>query len=106
MSNSTERDWRYGVKPRNVALKQEAIPQSPAKKPSGYCKRLKGGHVFELADVTVYNQYGYPQGYQGPVFVMGFTHYKEYRCTGCDKKKMDRVEFTLDRPVEKERLAS
>lgn len=105
MSNSTERDQRYGVKPRNVALTRETLPQLSAKMPHGYCKRLKAVHVFELADVKVYKQHSYLGNYAGPMYLVGLTHYKEYRCTGCGKKRVDREEFKLDQPVERERIA-
>ncbi len=104
--NSKERDQYYGVKPRNVEHKAEELPKSPARKPyPGYCKRLKGEHVFSLFDVKVYPQYCYPGGWGSrECFIKGLIHYKEYRCDACGKKNIVREEFKLDEPVRKERL--
>lgn len=106
MSRSKLRDARYGIQPKNVPLTSESLPATPAKKPSaGYCKRLKGEHVMELAEVKVYKHHSYPYGYPGPLMVSGVTNRKEYRCTGCGKKKMEREVFEFDAPVEARRLA-
>lgn len=105
MSNSTERDWRYGVKPRNVEPKRETLPLTPAKLPGGYCKRLKGEHVYELADVKTYLSFQSIPRFAGPMYLVGWTDYKEYRCTGCGKKRVEREETKLDNPVLGEKIA-
>ena len=99
MSHATERDWRNGPKPRNVELTREDLPQLPARLKADYCKRLKGAHVYELANVKTYKHLSRPSGYPGPLYVRGWTDYKEYRCTGCQKKRVERIETNLDVPV-------
>jgi hypothetical protein len=103
--NSKERDLKYGKKSRNIEQKIEALPQPPARKPyPGYCKRLKGAHVFTLFAVRVYPYYRFPHGYHGPAFVYKLSHHKEYRCDGCGKKKTIFEYSTLDELVPAEKF--
>lgn len=93
------RKWGVTEQAKYVEQKAEELPRSPAKMPRDYCKRLKGEHVYELAEVRTYKHYSYPQGYTGPRYLAGWADWKEYRCTGCGKKRMEREETKLDSPV-------
>jgi hypothetical protein len=68
---------------------------------SGYCKKRKAEHEFELDEVMTFKHLGYPPDTprQGPLYIKGFTDYKIYRCTACKKKKVEWVEQELDDPV-------
>ncbi len=104
---SKDRDAYYGVKPRNVEYTRETLPIVPAKKPyPGYCKRLKGEHSFELAHVKVYPRYHHEGVYPHfETFVVSLINWKEYRCSGCQKKKDERETMHLDTPIRAEAFA-
>ena len=103
---SKKRDKEYGPKPQDVPLKREYLPQSPAKLRSGYCKKGKGEHVFELIDVNAWKLLSHPQGLHGPAYLTGFWRWKTYRCSACGKKRLIDEQEMLDEPVlmEKEQV--
>lgn len=95
---SKKRDKEYGPKPQDVPLKQEYLPQSPAKMPSGYCKKAKAEHTFELVDVYVFkilnkHKPGVPR------HVAELWNWKTYQCTICGKKKRVDETYKLDGPA-------
>lgn len=56
----------------------------PGRKKQGCRKSADGKHVFELKETKVYKWYPTSQGKQ--------TRVNEYRCTFCNKKRVDFVE--------------
>lgn len=95
-----KRDDEYGPKPQDVPLLREELPPSPAKKRSGYCKKGKAEHEFELADLWVCKDRIYPKGSaSAQCYLIGLIHWKIYRCTVCGKKKRVRDEYKLEEPV-------
>lgn len=101
-----KRDKEYGPKPQDVPLKREEIPQSPAKIQSGYCKKAKAKHEFELDDVMIYTFTSHPQGYSGPEYITELWRLKYYRCVVCGKKKLISEKEKLDEPVLRKKEAN
>lgn len=88
------------VRPQDVSLTREELPPSPMKLPSGYCKRLKGAHDYQLHEVKTYPYRKYPHGWGTALcLIVGWADWKEYRCEGCGKKRMVREEYTLPTPI-------
>ena len=103
-ASTTRRAYRYGAHPQELRADstREDMPRTPARLPRDYCKRIKGAHAYELDNVKTYPWQSYPYGYAGGRYMTGWTDYKEYRCVGCGKKRIDREETHLDNPVRQE----
>ena len=95
---SKKRDREYGPKPQDVPLRREDLPQHPARLRSGYCKKRKAEHLYELDHTDTYRHRSHSQGIGGPCYITGWTDWKWYRCTGCGKKRYEVERHELDEP--------
>ena len=74
----------YGTPKYVQLMKKQARPHTGAKKPSGYCKKLKEPHRFRIAEIT-------------ETHWLGTCHKTAYLvCVGCGKKDLESRDLSCD----------
>ena len=94
-ASTSRRAHRYGTHPQELraASTREDMPRTPARLPRDYCKRLKGAHAYELDNVRS-SRYVYIHKDWTRTEVIWVL--REFRCTGCNKKRLERYEQEVE----------
>lgn len=77
----------YATPKKIKAEHQRQSSSFPSKKKRGVCAKSKGEHSFELRDTKIYKWFPRTQGRQ--------TRQNEYRCSYCNKKRVEFIEEPL-----------